>query len=380
MFKIPIRINPFFWLFALLIGWLNSKELSQVLVWVFVIFVSILVHELGHALFGIFFKQKASIEIAPFGGLTVREGPKLNLGREFIVVLMGPFFGFALFLLASFLVTHTDNRDSLLYFGLTITAYVNLVWTVLNLLPILPLDGGHLLRIILEKFFGFKGIKGVHYISFVLAILLTLITFAFGQLFLGVLFFMLAFFSFKSLKNVNQMTVVDEDIKLQEDFEEAERKLIMGMKEEALNDFIKLRDKTKNGMIHNIATETSALIMLENQQLDIVEKKRVYNYLSSLPNLSTELIPALHRLSFETGNVDKTIEIADESYQLSPLPETALINAMAYAIKNKVEPCIGWLDCALSDGNLNANEILQKSEFDSVRHFKEFKKLFSEDL
>ena len=44
---IPVRVHPLFWLITILFGF--SADLIQLLIWVFVVFVSILVHELGHA-------------------------------------------------------------------------------------------------------------------------------------------------------------------------------------------------------------------------------------------------------------------------------------------------------------------------------------------
>lgn len=362
-----VRIHPFFWLFAFLIGWLNSTEPSQIFVWVFIILISVLIHECGHALAGIAFKQKVRIELVAFGGMTLREGPKLTLGKEFIVVLMGPLFGFLLCLLAFFLLPHIEDQKSLFYFGVRVSALVNLLWTVLNLIPVMPLDGGHLLRIVLEKLFGFKGVKATHFVSFILATLLTMASFAFGQIFLGVLFFMLAFASFRSLKEVRLMSVEDQDFKLQESFENAEKKLIIGKRDEALHDFEEIRQRTHEGMIYNIATETSALMMLEDPQLSPDKKKEIYRLLSTLPSVSQELIPTFHRLAFENGDMTKAVELADEAYQLQPTPDTALLNAMAYATKKLVTPAIGWLECALSESGLNFKEIISRKEFDPIR-------------
>ena len=285
-----------------------------------------------------------------------------------------------IFLLGFFTLPHIKDQTSLLYFSLNILMLVNLLWTLLNLVPVIPLDGGHLLRIVLEKLFGFKGVKGVHWVSFILAVLLTMLSFAFGQIFIGILFFMLAFSSYRLLKNVNQMTVEDQDFSLQEQFEEAEKKLIMGNKSEALTDFSKIRQRTQEGMIYNIATETQAIMMLEEVNLSLDKKKEIYSLLVSLPKVSQELIPSLHRLSFEVSEYSKVIELADEAFQLSPTSETALISAMSYAKLLQVKPAIGWLECALSEADLNPEEIIKKKEFDSIRHNKEFITLFSGDL
>ncbi|MBS0653626.1 MAG: stage IV sporulation protein FB, partial [Verrucomicrobia bacterium] len=48
--KIPISIYPTFWLFAALIGYMNSMSLIGTVIWIGIIFVSVLFHEFGHAL------------------------------------------------------------------------------------------------------------------------------------------------------------------------------------------------------------------------------------------------------------------------------------------------------------------------------------------
>ena len=45
---IPVRVHPLFWVIAILFG-LSSSSLIHILLWFFAIFLSILIHELGHA-------------------------------------------------------------------------------------------------------------------------------------------------------------------------------------------------------------------------------------------------------------------------------------------------------------------------------------------
>ena len=51
LFGFPVRIHPLFWLGAVLLGgWTFDLGLEYAAIWVAVVFVSILVHELGHAI------------------------------------------------------------------------------------------------------------------------------------------------------------------------------------------------------------------------------------------------------------------------------------------------------------------------------------------
>jgi stage IV sporulation protein FB len=154
---IPVRIQPIFWIFAALIGFMSSGSLFGTAAWVGIIFFSVLFHEYGHAITATLFKQKASIQLVALGGLTSFDGPKLKPWQHFLVVLNGPLFGFGLFLAATWALHYPWKPIPGAI--LRATQVANLFWTVVNLFPVLPLDGGQLLRIVLEACFGEKGLR-----------------------------------------------------------------------------------------------------------------------------------------------------------------------------------------------------------------------------
>ena len=65
IFNIPVRVEPWFWVTLALIGGAlraNTKEaLIAVLFFLLAGFISILVHELGHALTARFFRHRVEI-------------------------------------------------------------------------------------------------------------------------------------------------------------------------------------------------------------------------------------------------------------------------------------------------------------------------------
>src|SRR5262245_8750995 len=67
---IPVRVHPLFWVMALILGSV-SADLVQLLVWVVVVFVSILIHEMGHALTMRYYGQPAEVILYIGGGLAV---------------------------------------------------------------------------------------------------------------------------------------------------------------------------------------------------------------------------------------------------------------------------------------------------------------------
>jgi membrane-associated protease RseP (regulator of RpoE activity) len=107
--------------------------------------VVILLHELGHALaFRLVGMQPKGIYLVPFmGGLATAKTPFRTDFQEGFVCLMGP--GFSLIPTFAFLIGYLASGNSTLYTATAISAFVNL----LNLAPILPLDGGRVIRAVL---------------------------------------------------------------------------------------------------------------------------------------------------------------------------------------------------------------------------------------
>ncbi len=83
----------------------------------------------------------------------------VSLPKRFLIILNGPLFGFLLFLMARGVLQLSDVATSAVAPVLLALQYINLFWTVVNLLRVLPLDGGQLLSVICEGVFGVKGIR-----------------------------------------------------------------------------------------------------------------------------------------------------------------------------------------------------------------------------
>lgn len=118
------------------------------LLWIPVVFFSVLLHELGHALMIWLFKHGPStITLSGFGGVT-RNQRNSRPWQDILISLAGPLvsigiaFGAALLFRESALV----RRDPMLAAMLPILVWANRSWAIFNLLPIYPLDGGQVIR------------------------------------------------------------------------------------------------------------------------------------------------------------------------------------------------------------------------------------------
>lgn len=369
--KIPISIHPLFWLVSFFIGWMWTMSFTGAILCVTVILISILFHEMGHALTAILFGQNTRIELAAFGGFTYRDGKKLKLWEEFIVVLNGPVAGFILFLTAFIVYKFVHIESQPLLFLVKFTFVVNLFWTVMNLIPVLPLDGGHLLSIMLESLFGFRGIKMAIVIGMVIAIMISILFFVMGMFLIGALFLILTFESFRSLKYYRIFTEKDRDSNLQELMKSADLDFQEGNIQQALTKLEQVRNQTQKGILFTLATQEMAEIYRYQEHYE-----DAYKLLQPISkDLSGTNLATFHFLAYINGDYKTVTEIGNKCFQDNPSADIALINALSYGALSLEEPAVGWLECALREGLSSVKEAIMREEFNTIRNtdrFREF--------
>lgn len=152
LFGIPVSVRASFLLIAALLG-LQSNRLDLLLIWVGILFVSILVHELGHALTARSYGSEVEIELNGIGGLTSWTIPdgEIGPGRRALIAASGSATGLVFGGLIWLVSAQFAPYSPLVGFTLENLIIVNVFWGLLNWLPIRPLDGGHLFTSLLEK-------------------------------------------------------------------------------------------------------------------------------------------------------------------------------------------------------------------------------------
>lgn len=181
----PVRIHPLFWLVGIILGFDSNSGGISIVIWLFAVFVSILIHELGHALTIRRFGRDAHIVLYAMGGLAIEGRPQGDFGspwsfdsyspyqarprtpyEQILISAAGP--GIQL-VLATIIIAVLQATGSPVSIDLTYILpmpevrpsaflvenlnllrlvdallYINIFWAFMNLLPILPLDGGQI--------------------------------------------------------------------------------------------------------------------------------------------------------------------------------------------------------------------------------------------
>jgi Zn-dependent protease len=246
LFGVPVRVHPFFWIVALLMGISGSEKADPVrtLIWVAIVFVSILVHELGHAFLQRRFGGHPWITLHGLGGLASCDDCDRSPRSQILISLAGPVAGFlfaALLLLFTRVTGHAIfpvdrlDQDSIQRwlaksgggvwffevgwktfafegFGSLVAdlamidlLFVNIWWGLVNLLPIYPLDGGRISR---ELFaLGINPRRGIIqslWLSIIVAGLVAIYGLSRRSIFLALIFGYLAYANYQTLRAYEQ--------------------------------------------------------------------------------------------------------------------------------------------------------------------------------
>jgi Zn-dependent protease len=231
VFGIPVRVHPLFWLVALLSGAQGQIAPKETFIWMAALFVSILIHELGHAVAIIYYGYRPWVTLHWLGGLASHD--RGDAGSyysdtdadskpltQIVISLAGPVAGFlfaavivgllrlaggsANFGLGGPYLFHW-RLDGVASFNLEVLLhyliFINLFWGLINLLPVYPLDGGQISRELFVTANPGRGIEWSLQLSIAAAIAVAIYAiFRFEEKFFMVLLFgFLAFSSYQAL-------------------------------------------------------------------------------------------------------------------------------------------------------------------------------------
>lgn len=200
LLRVPVRVSPWFWLMAALLGSNALRQgLPYLFAWIAVVFVSVLVHEYGHALTARAFGYHPRILLYQFGGLAMYEPYRYSRSKSILITLAGPFAGFALLgltLVFSIVAVPALKIDLSQHPVMNDVIYqlivVNLFWGILNLMPVFPLDGGRICQDVCTWISPYRGRQIAVGIGMIVAGCIAAAALAIGEIYLAIMFGILA--------------------------------------------------------------------------------------------------------------------------------------------------------------------------------------------
>ena len=223
LFGFPVRVHPMFWLVSAIFALRPGVQLPDFVSWTLAVFLSVLIHELGHAFAMRYYGMDAYIVLYGLGGLAV---PRLGVSSrglrtvpQIIISAAGPLtemavaYAIVLGLMAAGIAVAFD-RPPFVWFPIIgdfgherlrqfvhFFLWTSIVWGSINLLPVYPLDGGHISR---ELFMAARPRRGLEQ-SLMLSIGAALGMAAYGAIgmrsaFVAILFGILAYQSYQLLE------------------------------------------------------------------------------------------------------------------------------------------------------------------------------------
>ncbi len=147
LFGIPVFVRASFFFLVAVLGAGMYQQPQQLALWAVIVFVGVLAHEFGHAFMGRAFGLQPVVQLVGMGGLTSwANGRNVGHGRSLLISLAGPAVGITLGgAMLAWKLSHAET-GVIASQVMDDVIWVNLGWGALNLVPIMPLDGGNALR------------------------------------------------------------------------------------------------------------------------------------------------------------------------------------------------------------------------------------------
>lgn len=222
---IGVRVHPLFWLVTFLMA--SHTSFASVSSWFVACFISLLVHELGHVLAMRFTGGNGEVLLYGFGGLASPTRTwRQSVADKVLIAFAGPLAGFVLAaalvaltmgiggvvamrtagiglptLVGSVgdLATDVPAVHRFVQFLLNHMLWVNIYWGLINLVPVMPLDGGHMARALFST--QPDGLRKSLQLSTVAGAIVAALGLLTGNTFLMIMF---GIFAYQSWEQINQ--------------------------------------------------------------------------------------------------------------------------------------------------------------------------------
>lgn len=339
------------------------------------IILTLIAHETGHAVVAYLWGCVPKIIGTPVFVTTIFLADNVGIAKQLIImssgIVMNALFGMGAYWIQGFV----KESFSLVKLFCSILAYTNFVYCLLNLLPALPFDGGHIIKVLSERFFASKGLKTAFVLSMIVSFFV-LMWMAYIVYLPGIILFAIYLMQniqlFNSIKHLSDS---DQNMENKGILFEGEIEWQRGNVEKAKEKFTDLLSRCKEGYLHDTASEHLAVLLYEEKNID-----KSYDILLKLEdNISDKALCLLYDIAYEKKDFNVVCKLSERCYKIMTTEIIALNNARAFAHNNDPEAAGGWLSTALEYGNITFDEILAEDVFKNIKDNEKFLSFFNKD-
>ncbi|MBI2386239.1 MAG: hypothetical protein HYV14_09530 [Elusimicrobia bacterium] len=374
--KVSVRTEPFFWLMAGLFGLSFGRGRTEdVVLWGGVIAFSVLLHELGHAAACLAFGSGADITLHGFGGSTrPRDPSRFGTWRTAALDLAGCAAGFGVAAAAfGVLFAGAVYKGMIPPTALSVAralVMVNVWFSLFNLLPVSPMDGGKLVSGLLSARWGVNGRRAAHGLGLALGAAAAFWFYRGGALYGALLCGAMAAGEGRALKRSLSMTAADSDATLTAELPRGMELWENGRQEEAIAALTALREKAKAGLTYEAATlQLAFYLYLKERVPEAYAMFKAAGESDMTPGAKRAYADAARR----SGDFAAALRLGRTNFHDEPGPDTALEAALAAAGLGDARETASWLKTGVRLGLDRAE--LRAKEFDGVRGSAEFREL-----
>jgi stage IV sporulation protein FB len=167
---VPVSVSPWYLLLLAYLAF-GGQGVAGGMILAGCITVSLLAHEMGHALVARAYKLQPHVMLHGFGGVTGHERPT-SQRSEALIVAAGPVAGLTTAALSYVALRYAPISSPVTATVVQTMWYLNLFWSLFNLLPMWPMDGGQLMRLGAGKAFKPARAERVTHITSIVVVLL----------------------------------------------------------------------------------------------------------------------------------------------------------------------------------------------------------------
>jgi stage IV sporulation protein FB len=321
---VPVSVSPWYLLLLVYFGYRGS--IATGMLFALCITISLLAHEMGHALVARAYKLQPQVLLHGFGGLTGHERPKSN-GAEALIVAAGPVAGLLTAAISQLVLAYAPISSPGTLWFLEEMVWLNTFWSLFNLLPMWPMDGGQLMRLGAGKAFKpGRADRVTHIVSLVVVLLVALSSYKI-PLFGGMVMFILAITGWQNYQalvaNRSASPPTKESAFARELLEQAERAYERGEDDEAAR------------LCHQLRAEGSVPTRILDRAWSILgvtatrkgEYEEALSYLRRAPN-TADVVEAKAQCHYQLGMFD-ALEALVQTKEFMRLPNDTRSDILA---------------------------------------------------